>query len=162
MHNEFGPLRHYYNIEPLVDMTRFVELLLADLASKDTHIFTNNEGYRTAALSIDYKELFETIIYKKNLGLEFSCFIDLDFYYSNQIIWEYELEHAIAKFADKPNKIIKEDINNNTIEIDLTLEEINQIKGQYDKDVLKKMDYLTDLLDILKDKQDNKKRKKVK
>lgn len=159
MHNEFGPLRHYYNIEPLVDMTRFVELLLADLASKDTKIFTGNKDYRTASISKDYKNIIETIIYKKNLGIEFSCFIDLDFYYSNQIIWEYELENAIAKFADKPDRIIKEDINNNTIEIDLTLDEISQIKGQYDKDILKKMDYLTDLFDILKDEKNISKKK---
>ena len=161
MLDEYEALKHYYNVEPLVDMKCFVELLLADLASKDTKIFTGNSGYRTASLSADYKDLFETIIYKKELGREFSCFIDLDFYYSNQLIWELEFKYEIIKFANKPNKIIKTDINNNTIEIDLTLDEINKIKSQYDKDLLEKMDYLTDLLDILKDEKANKIVRKV-
>lgn len=144
MNDDIG---YFYNINPIIDMEKFIMLLLADLASKSPITCFDNHDYKIACLTTDYKRVIEKIMYEENgWGIKFGQLIDIKQYYDNQIEWENEFAIAISKVLEKLNKQTNYDFMCDNIEIKFTNAEISSIKSQYDEDVLELIDHFSNLL----------------
>lgn len=144
MNDDIG---YFYNIIPIIDMEKFVMLLLADLASKSPITCFDNPNKKIACLKTDYKRIIEKIMYEENgWGIKFAQLIDIKQYYNNQLEWENEFSLNISKILEKLNKQITYNFLFDNIEIIFTEREINNIKSLYDEDFLKIMDHFSNLL----------------
>lgn len=133
-------------IVPLIDMKHFVLLLLADLASKSS-INLDVRNTKTACLNTNYKEIIEDIMYQDNgWGIKFATLIDISTYYEFQSDWEKELGKTIKEVLIELKKEFIYDLENDIILIDFTKEEIENIKSDFDEDILENMDHFTNLI----------------
>lgn len=134
-------------IIPLIDMKHFVLLLLADLASKSPIIYLDGRNQKTACLDTNYKERIADIMYQENSwGIKFATLIDIYSYYEFQSDWERKLGKTIKKVLQELNKEFIYDFENDRIMINFTKEEIENIKNNFDVEVLNNMDHFTNLI----------------
>lgn len=134
-------------IIPTIDMENFTMLFLADLASKTPITLVDGIETHTVCLKSNYKSAIESIMYNEDgLGLTFSELIDVTYYYEYQKDWEKGLSKTIDKVCCNLDKECWIDIDNNTISIDFTTQEIENIKKLHDKQTLAYISYFTDLI----------------
>lgn len=130
-----------------LSIKEFALLLLADLASKSKIKYFSNENIKIACLNIDYKKIIEYILYQEsNWKIEFSKLIDMYYYLNFQGEWERDLGRTIGKILKELNKELNYDLENDVIKIEFTKDEIDNIKGEYDCEILKIMDHFSDLV----------------
>lgn len=128
-------------------MKHFVMLLLADLASKSPIHSFDDKNIKTICLSAYYKEIIEDIMYQENSWeIKFAELINISSYYEYQINWEEKLTRMIKKVCSELNKEPYLDFENETIRIDFTKEEIDNIKNMYDEHTLETMDHFSNLM----------------
>ena len=134
-------------IIPNIDMKHFVTLLLADLASKTHIIRFDGSDIKTACLSTDYKRIIEDIMYQENgWGIKFATLINIYSYYEFQSDWEKKLGKTLEKVLKELNKEPVYDFENDTLKIDFTTKEIENIKSVYDEETLANMSHFTNLI----------------
>lgn len=133
-------------IVPVIDMKHFVELLLADLASKSPIIDCNNENTKTAYLSTDYKQIIQDIMYNEEFGNKFIEIINIYTYYEYQLAWEQKLGNTLKKYLIESKKEFNYDFERDCITVNFTEEEIENIKSKYDQKTLNDMCFFTNLM----------------
>lgn len=138
---------YFEDITPLLDMKHFVELLLADLASKTPIIYLDGRTTKTAVLSFYYKDIIQNIMYSNNgWGIKFAKIINIHSYYEYQQDWEKKLGNTVRKVLKDLNKEINYDLAYDNFYIEFTSEEISNIKKNFDSETLLIMDYFSNLV----------------
>ena len=130
--------KHFYNMEPVVDLEHFVELLVVTLANRDTiqPILRDTRVNRRARLFPDYKAKIEEAMYSKD-ALQYLQLIDSYQYYERQADWEMALSDCLNEYLK--NKKWKYNFRYDCIEIEFTVDEISNILAEYDEETKKIM-----------------------
>lgn len=139
-------------VEPSMSMSRFVILMLANLA-KRTQIYDYvDRNKRTATLPFDYASIIEKIMYsdKEELINDFADLIDIAYYYSFQNDWEEEFGITLKETVTELNKKIELDLVCQQFRIAFDKDEVSEIMNQYDDISLKAMDEFVSLLSCQK------------
>lgn len=133
--------KHFYNMEPVVDLEHFVELLVVTLANRDTiePILRDTRVKRSARLFPNYKAKIEEAMYSKEAS-KYLQLIDSYHYYERQANWEMALSDCLNEYLK--NKKWKYDFRYDCIEIEFTIDEINNILSKYDEETKKIMESL--------------------
>jgi len=128
----------YYNIQTLVDMDNFIELLFASIANISLiYDFDNVNSHESIYVPINYKEIIKDIMYNEDTPiLNLSKIIEIEKYYFDQEEWEKEFDCSVEKYLTKTDKIKTYSQNNNSIEIKFNSNEIKQILLKYDADIV--------------------------
>ena len=97
-------LSHYYDVTPVVDYKRFVELYLLVSANP------NDKGNIVANIPIDFLEMIQKLMYsfKEKRLLEFFSIIDYAVYYDRQLIWEKEITREFNDYTRNSEYIKQE------------------------------------------------------
>lgn len=124
---------NYYNIEPVIDLYHFVELLLVTLAN-DQADDSNVEGIKIAKLYPDFKEKIERAMFDENgYQLDYLQLIDGYQYYENQAKWEMSLAKNLQEYLKQNHKALEYNFEYDHIEIEFTVSEISRILENYDQ-----------------------------
>lgn len=140
-------IKYFYEVEPLIDMNNFVELLFASFANNElARNFDNMFNIKTVTvLSLNYREIIKNIMYIENvLETGFSKIIDIEKYYYQQEQWENEFSNSVSNYLKKTSN--KFAFENGVLEMDYTKEELKRILSNYDDDLLNVASHFATLL----------------
>ena len=136
---------HFFDVEPVIDLEHFVELLLVTLANKDRlqPSFIDKRIKRHAILSTDYKKKIENTMYDEDSKC-FTKLIDYFDYYEHQSKWEMDISECLKKYSDR----IKYNFEFDYLEIEFTINEIKEILSKYDVETKETMEVFIYYSDI--------------
>lgn len=154
-------IRDFYDINVLVSIDNFVELLIASLANSSLiYHFQEKSKMKVAKLPLNYKEIIKRVMYdeKENI-LNYSKIIDIEQYYDNTDDWENEFDKALNNYFSKNNKSCVYNFEKNRLEIKYSIDELKEVFIKYDSDILNIASELADALihEIYVDEDNNKK-----
>lgn len=139
---------HFFNIEPVIDLEHFIELLLIMLIDDKGFNFITQKREWIANIPSNLLEQIENIMYSQDEEIIlFLQLIDSYQYYEKQLEWEITFTNTFKKYLQKINKTIKYDFQCSSLEVGFEEEEIQKILEQYDEKTLEIMqsfcEYLT-------------------
>lgn len=139
--------KHIIGIEPVMDLSNFALLLLADLARKSKIYNLESSNLLLAFLPLNYAEIIEKIMYEKNgWAIKFAELIDIYNYYEYQNIWESEFGEAINKVIDENNLNYYLNFKYAGVEIAFTKKQVEDIRSNFDDETLDIMDHFSNLV----------------
>lgn len=130
-----------------MELEDFVYLMLSHLASSTKIHMLLSPNLKTASIPLEYKQIIEEILYSdNNWKYEFSTFIDMNKYFTNQLSWEKDFASTLEKVLKKLNKTSEINLITDTINIVFTPEEIESIQQKYDEKTNLAMNHFVNLL----------------
>lgn len=131
---------HFFNIEPVIDLEHFIELLLIMLTDDKGFNFITQKREWIANIPSNLLEQIENIMYSQDEEIIlFLQLIDSYQYYEKQLEWETAFTNTFKKYLQKINKAIKYDFQHSRLEVEFEEEEIQKILEQYDEKTLEIM-----------------------
>ncbi|MBR3891807.1 MAG: hypothetical protein IKJ30_07065 [Bacilli bacterium] len=131
-----------------MDIKDFTYLFLATLADNSKIINLRDKKIRTIHLPVNYKQIFENIMYAGNgWDEEFSIFIDTEEYFDDHFAWEEKFASALKETLIELEKPYKYDFVNDRLLIDMKQEQVDAILAKYPSEKLRNiMDHFTNLV----------------
>lgn len=140
---------YFYNVEPVVDLEHFIELLLVILTERDYLCYFAKNSIRIAELPTDYKKAIEKAMFDNTIyTIQFSQLIDSYLYYEKQSLWEESLAESFKQYLSKNNKRTQYNFYHDTIEVTFTETEISEILEKYDEETQEIMRHLALYIDV--------------
>ena len=131
-------------------LNNFSCLLLAKLANKPNIIDLKNRSRKICSIPSNYKQVIQDILSaNENWKESFSCLIDIKSYSNDPYEWEKNFSDSLKSTIKKLNKTYSYNFSNDSIDIDFTQEEIDNILSKFSKHILEQMDHFSNLMTSL-------------
>ncbi len=125
----------------------FARILLAELAENTTIINFYNPDIKTADIPFNYREVIENILCADNgWKEEFSPLIDIERYFKEHFYWEEQFATEIMNVANNLGKEIVFDLRRDHFCVIFSPEEIQDIKKEYDIEIIEVAEHFAILL----------------
>lgn len=136
-------------MKKVLTLKQFACLLLAKLAEKTPLLQLNpkNQDVLVCCLPARYRQNIQNIMCEQNgWAEEFSNIIDVEKYFENHFLWEYELSKTIEEVLNDLKKSYKYNFYHDRLEIMFTKEEVDTILKNFTKPVKENMDHFANLV----------------
>lgn len=135
-------IEKYFDIDPLLSLEKFVELLFVSLANKTMLLGRR----KPISFPFDYLRIIENIMYNNDSSwkIKFSKLIDIRNYYGKQADWERDFGREINKYL--ANRKVTYDFQWNYFSLEITPEESESVLKKYDEETIENMEHFTNLL----------------